>query len=53
LRELRGIPRSGFPSISAKEVARIERGDVERPRRSTVEAIARRLGVSPEEIATY
>jgi hypothetical protein len=53
LRELRGVPRSGFPSISAKEVARIERGEVERPRRSTVEAIAKRLGVSPEEIATY
>lgn len=53
LRELRGVPRSGFPSISAKEIARIERGEVERPRNSTVEAIARRLRVSPEEIATY
>lgn len=53
LRELRGVPRSDFGSISEKTVARIERGEVEQPRERTMRAIARRLGVSPEELATY
>jgi DNA-binding Xre family transcriptional regulator len=53
LRTLRGVARSRFASVSAKEIARIERGEVERPRRETLEAIARRLGVEPEEIETY
>jgi hypothetical protein len=53
LRELRGVRRSDFPSISAKEIARIERGEVKRPREETVKAIAKHLGVSPEELPTY
>jgi transcriptional regulator with XRE-family HTH domain len=47
------VPRAGFPAISAKEIARIERGEVEQPRKSTIDAIAERLGVRPEEIAAY
>lgn len=53
LRELRGLKRSDFRAVSAKEVARIERSEVKKPRDKTLKAIARRLGVSPEELATY
>jgi transcriptional regulator with XRE-family HTH domain len=53
LRELRGVRRSDFGAISEKTIARIERGEVEQPREGTVRTIARRLGVSPEELATY
>lgn len=53
LRLQKGVSREDFPRVSAKEIARIERGEVERPRESTLRAIADRLGVPPEEIATY
>jgi DNA-binding Xre family transcriptional regulator len=53
LRELRGVRRSDFPSISAREIGRIERGEVKRPRDDTVKGIAKRLGVSPGELLTY
>jgi DNA-binding Xre family transcriptional regulator len=53
LRELRGVLRSDFGSISEKTLARIERGEVEQPRERTLNAIARRLDVSPEELETY
>lgn len=53
LRELRGIRRSDFAPLSSKEVARIERGEVKKPRKATLQAIAKRLGVEDEEITTY
>ncbi len=53
LRELRGIRRSGFSPVSSKEIARIERGEVKKPRKATLRALAKRLGVTPEEISTY
>jgi DNA-binding Xre family transcriptional regulator len=53
LRELRGLRQSDFASITEKTIARIERGEVERPRERTIQAIARRLGVTPEELMTY
>jgi hypothetical protein len=53
LRIMRGLTRSDFPGVSAKEVARIERGEVGRPHRRTLDALATRLGVRPEEIASY
>ena len=53
LRELRGIRRSDFTPLSSKEIGRIERGDVKRPRKATLEALAKRLGVTPEELSTY
>ncbi len=37
----------------AKTVARIERGEVRRPRRATIEAIALRLGVAADELAGF
>ena len=53
LRIQRGLARDGFPGISGKEIARIERGDVVRPHEATIRAIADTLGVEPAEIETY
>lgn len=53
LRLQRGLSRDAFPEISAKEIARLERGEVKRPHVSTLNAIAARLGVRPEDIETY
>ncbi len=52
LRLLRGLSREGFTGLSSKEVARIERGEVE-PRPATLEKLANALGVDLDEIATY
>lgn len=53
LRGLRGFKRSDFTPVSSKEIARIERGEVKEPRKATLEVIAKRLGVKPDEISTY
>ena len=53
LRKQRRLKRSDFAPISAKEIARIERNEVEKPHAKTLEAIAARLGVRPEEIEGY
>ena len=53
LRIQKGVPRSGFPGISEKEIARIERGEVSRPHAATLRAIADRLGVEPADIETF
>ena len=53
LRVMRGVGRDEFPGISAKTIARIERGEVRRPHERTVRAIAKVLGVEPEAIETY
>jgi len=53
LRILRGLPRTGFEGVSAKEIARIERGEVGRPHQRTLELLARRLGVGAGDITSY
>lgn len=53
LRLQRGFRQNDFPGVTAKEIARIERGEVRRPRPSTLESIARHLDVSVDEISTY
>jgi hypothetical protein len=53
LRKQRRLKRSEFDPISAKEIGRIERNEVATPHARTLEAIADRLGVPPEEIETY
>lgn len=53
LRLQRRLKRSDFPDVSSKTIARIERGDVERPRGKTLDAIAKRLRVAPDQIETY
>jgi Helix-turn-helix domain len=53
LRLQRGVKRDGFDGISAKEIARIERGEVVSPRAGTLAKLARRLRVKPGEIETF
>ena len=53
LRLQRGLSRNDFPGISAKEIARIERGEVAEPHESTLSSIASALGVKPDEIQSY
>lgn len=53
LRLSRGLSREDFPGINSKTIARIERGEVEKPHGATLETIAEALGVEAEEIGTY
>jgi len=53
LRLARGLSRDDFPDINAKTIARIERGEVEKPHGETLVKICGVLGVAPEEIETY
>jgi hypothetical protein len=53
LRKQRRLKRSDFAPLSAKEIARIERNEVENPQAKTLGVIADRLGVRPEEIESY
>ena len=41
-----------FPGLTAKEIARIERGEVKKPHQRTLAKIARRIGIRVEEIST-
>lgn len=53
LRLSRGLTRSDFGALSEKTLARIERNESGRPRRSTLALVAKRLGVSLDELASY
>ena len=53
LRIARGFRQGDFPPISSKTIARIERGEIEKPHRETLEVLSSRLGVTPESIETY
>ena len=53
LRKQRRLKRSDFAPVSAKEIARIERNEIGKPHTNTLEKIADRLGVRPEEIECY
>ena len=53
LRVLRGLRQGDFAPLSAKTIARIERGEVDRPHGQTLIRIARRLRVTPEEVDSY
>lgn len=44
---------SDFPEISPKTIARIERGEVQRPHQVTLQRISEVLGVSVSELASY
>ena len=52
LRLMRGLSRESLRDVSAKEVARIERGEVD-PREDTIRKLAKALQVQPDEISTY
>ncbi len=53
LRLQKGLSRDDFPGVSAKAIARIERGEVEKPHARTLRTIAERLGVSVDAIESY
>ncbi len=54
LRKQRGLRREDFePELSAKTIARIEQGRVKRVHKKTLGALAGRLSVDLEELATY
>lgn len=54
LRKQRQLRQEDFlPDVPRRTIARIESGKSEQPHRRTLEAIAKRLGVSVEEIGQY
>jgi DNA-binding XRE family transcriptional regulator len=53
LRKQRGLSQSDFPNVARKTICRIEKGEVDKPHETTLNRIARTLGVAPEEIETY
>lgn len=54
LRKQRGLRREDFePGVSAKTIARIEQGKVMRIQQKTLNTLANRLSVEPEELATF
>lgn len=53
LRLLKGLRQSDFPGVTAKEIARIENGQVKKPHEDTLRKIAQKTGVPVEEIHTY
>lgn len=53
LRLARGIGRGDFPGLDEKTLARIERGEVARPHRATLEVIAKRLDADVGSLADY
>jgi hypothetical protein len=53
LRTMRGVRRDEFGEIDEKTIARIERGEVQKPQRGTLEVIASRLGVGVDDLESY
>lgn len=53
LRLQKGLRRNDFHGVTAKEIARIERGEVKKPHPRTVAILAKRLGVPARQVPTY
>ncbi len=53
LRLQRKLQRTDFAPVAAKTIARIERNEVAKPHGRTLETLARRLGVSADQIESY
>jgi len=53
LRLQKGVRREDFGAVSARTLARIERGEVARPHAHTLGLIARRLGVEASVLGTF
>lgn len=53
LRLLRGLRQGDIGNVTAKTIARIERGETEAPHGHTLKVIAKRLRVEPNEITSY
>jgi hypothetical protein len=53
LRLQRGLRQTDFGHVPAKTMARIERGEIAKPQERTLRAIAKKLGLAPQEIEMY
>jgi len=53
LRLQKGLRQRDFPGVTAKEIARIERGEVKKPHQDTLRKIADKTGVSVDQIKTF
>ncbi len=53
LRLQKGLRQSDFPGLTAKEIARIERGEIKKPHQHTLAAIAKRFGIAADKISTF
>ncbi len=53
LRIQRRLGRADFPGLSAKTIARLERGETGKPHGKTLNVLAKRLAVQPDEIESY
>ena len=53
LRLQKGLRRADFRGLAAKEIARIERGEVQKPHARTLTILAKRLGVPAKQLSTY
>ena len=53
LRLLRGVRQEDFAGITARTVARIERGDVSKPQQATLRSIADALGVTVDHLGAF
>jgi hypothetical protein len=53
LRLQKGLGRKDFPGVNAKEIARLERGEVKKPHAETLAIIAKRTGVPANRIGSY
>jgi len=53
LRKQRRFKRSDFAPLSSKEIARLERNEIEKPHAKTLDVIAEKLSVRAEEIESY
>ena len=53
LRKQRGLSRSDFLGLSEKTLARIERGEIEKPHPRTIEALETKLGMTRDEISSF
>jgi len=53
LRLTKGLKQTNFSGISSKEIGRLERVEIAKPHDATLKAIAKRLGVSVEELGTF
>ena len=53
LRLQKGLRRTDFPGLTAKEIARIERGEVKKQHQRTLAVLAKRLGVPVDKISRY
>jgi hypothetical protein len=53
LRMQRQLTRNDFPGLDPKTLARIERGEIAKPRTETLRIIAKQLGVLVEELGSF